>query len=97
MIWHSSEIEDVLKELSVDGKKGLANGIADNRILSYGKNVIGNVKPISFKKILISQLKSGLVIALILIAVISLLISLIYNEKDFYSPLLIIAIIWQCM
>ncbi len=93
MIWHSSEIEDVLKELSVDGKKGLANGIADNRIASYGKNIIGNIEPVSFKKIFFKELKSGLVITLALIAFIAFGISLIYNERDFYSPLLIIAIV----
>jgi len=93
MIWHSSNIDEVLNEFSVDSSKGLANGVADERIEVYGKNILKNIEPVSFKKALLKQLKSGWVIALIIIAVISFFISLIYNEKDLYSPLLIIAVV----
>ena len=80
MIWHSSNIDEVLNEFSVDSSKGLANGVADERIEVYGKNILKNIEPVSFKKALLKQLKSGWVIALIIIAVISFFISLIYNR-----------------
>ena len=93
MIWHSTASEEILRELEVDDKKGLPNGVADMRLKEYGRNVIARVeKPTYFKRFL-SQLKSKTVIALIVIALISFAVSLMYNEADFFSPLLIIAIV----
>lgn len=93
MIWHSASYEDVLAELSVDSNKGLANGVADDRLKIYGENAIKNIKPKSFMQIFVSSLKSGWVIALTIVALLSFLLSLIYDTGDFYSPLLIIAIV----
>ncbi len=93
MIWHSSEIDDVLKELSVDSQKGLSNGVADDRLDFYGKNTITNIEPPRFLKIFLNQLKSGMVITLLIIAALSFLVSIIYDERDFYSPLLIVGIV----
>ena len=93
MIWHSTASEEILRELEVDDKKGLPNGVADMRLKEYGRNVIARVeKPTYFKRFL-SQLKSKTVIALIVIALISFAVSLMYNEAHFFSPLLIIAIV----
>lgn len=93
MIWHSSGTQEVLNELSVDSKKGLSNGVADDRLNIYGKNSIKNIKEPDFLKIFLNELKGGMVIALLIIAVLAFLVSLIYEQKDFYSPLLIIAIV----
>lgn len=93
MIWHSASCDEVLRELRVDSNKGLANGEADDRLNIYGENVIKNIKPQSFIKMFLSSLKSGWVIALTIIALLSFLLSLIYDAGDFYSPLLIIAIV----
>jgi len=93
MIWHSSETSEVLTELSVDSNKGLANGVADERLEIYGKNTLRNIEPPSFLKLFLSQVKSGWVIALVVIAIISFIVSLVYSKSDFYSPLLIIAIV----
>ena len=93
MIWHSSEITDVLNQLEVDDKKGLANGVVDIRTEIYGKNTIKNIEKPSFKKRLLKQLNSKLVYALIIIAVLSFTVSLFYGDKDFYYPLFIIAIV----
>ena len=79
MIWHSASSEDVLAELSVDSNKGLANGVADDRLKVYGENAIKNIKPKSFMQIFISSLKSGWVIALTIVALLSFLLSLIYD------------------
>ncbi|MBP3706227.1 MAG: HAD-IC family P-type ATPase, partial [Clostridia bacterium] len=46
-----------------------------------------------FKKHFLNQLKSKLVFALIIIAVISFIVSVIYTEKDIFSPVLIVAIV----
>ena len=92
MIWHSSDSASVLQTLEVDDKKGLANGVAYMRLEKYGRNVISKIKKPTFLNRFVSQLKSKIVIALMVTAVLSFAVSLIYNEKDFYSPLLIIAI-----
>ena len=92
MIWHSSDSASVLQTLEVDDKKGLANGVAYMRLEKYGRNDISKIKKPTFLNRFVSQLKSKIVIALMVTAVLSFAVSLIYNEKDFYSPLLIIAI-----
>ena len=93
MIWHSSEIKDILEELNVDINKGLSNGVADERLEIYGKNAIRNVEKPSFYKCFLSQLKSKTVYLLFIIAVICFVISVAYKQTDFYSPILIIAIV----
>lgn len=93
MIWHNAQPQEVLKELQVDDKLGLANGVADERLSIYGQNVVSNIKKPTFLKLFLSQLKNKTVIALIIIAIISFVVALMYQEVNFYSPLLIIAII----
>lgn len=93
MIWHSTACDEILRELEVDDKKGLPNGVAEMRLEQHGRNVIASVeKPTYFKRFL-GQLKSKTVIALIVIALLSFAVSLMYNEADFFAPLLIIAIV----
>lgn len=93
MIWHSSEVSEVLSELSVDEKKGLANGVADMRLEQYGKNAISNIEKPSFAKHFFAQLNSKYVYLLTAVAVISFIISLIYKDDSFYSPLILIGIV----
>ena len=93
MIWHSSDKSDVLKELSVDESKGLANGVAELRAEEYGKNLAIETKKDSFGKLFLAQLKSKLTISLFIICIISLVISLIYKVENPASPILVIAIV----
>ena len=50
MIWHSSTSQEVLAELSTDAESGLSNGVADERLNIYGKNVISSIESPSFLK-----------------------------------------------
>lgn len=93
MIWHSAEALDVLNELGVDKNKGLANGVADLRLGEFGKNVISTQDPPSFAKRFLGQLKSKLVYVLFTISIVSFVLSLVYKESDYFSPLLIIAVV----
>ena len=93
MIWHSSTVKEVLNELSVDAENGLSNGVADERLNTYGKNIISNIEAPSYLKRFLEQLNNKVVYLLAVVAVISFIVSLIYDQKDFYSPLLIIAIV----
>ena len=93
MIWHSTASEEILRELEVDDKKGLPNGVADMRLKDYGRNVIARIERPTYFKRFLGQLKSKTVIALIVIALFSFAVSIMYNEADYFAPLLIIAIV----
>ena len=94
MIWHSTACEEILRELEVDDKKGLPNGVADMRLEHYGRNVIASVEEPTYFKRFLAQLKSKTVISLIVIALLSFAVSFMYNEEGFFAPLLIIAIVF---
>lgn len=93
MIWHSSEIEDVLQQLSVTKDHGLANAVALERLEIYGKNTTSNSGKTSLFRRFLSQLKSKVVYFLIAVAIVSFLVGIIYKQSYFYFPLLIIAIV----
>lgn len=93
MIWHSASVVDVLAELKVNSETGLLNGVADERLTNYGKNVITNIeKPTLFKRFF-NQLKSKTLIALIIICLLSYFVSLVYDINNSYFALLIIGIV----
>ncbi len=93
MIWHSSEINDVLAEFSVTKENGLANAVALERLELYGKNTTAVTDKKSLFTRFLSQLKSKVVYFLVAVAIVSFAVSLAYNQNDFYFPLLIIAIV----
>lgn len=93
MIWHSSEINDVLAELSVTKENGLANAVALERLELYGKNTTAVTDKKSLFTRFLSQLKNKVVYFLVAVAIVSFAVSLAYNQNDFYFPLLIIAIV----
>ena len=93
MIWHSTSKEEILKELDVDAKIGLANGVVDERTKKYGKNIITRTNKISFMKRFLNQLKDKTLIALVVISLVSFALALVYNDSNWYSALLIIAIV----
>ncbi len=94
MIWHSSEVQDVLKQLSTTKDYGLANGVALERLDIYGKNTTSVTDKTSLLSRFFSQLKSKIVYFLIAVAIATFIVSLIYDKADFYFPLLIIAIVF---
>lgn len=93
MIWHSADSSSVLNELQVADKEGLPNGVAEERLQEYGQNVISHIKRPSFLDRFLAQFKNKTVIALIIIAIMSFVVSLMYNQVTAYSSLLIIAIV----
>lgn len=93
MIWHSSEINDVLKELSVTKESGLANSDALERLENYGQNTTAITNKKSLLTRFLSQLKSKVVYFLVAVSIICFAVNLAYEKSDFYFPLLIIAIV----
>lgn len=93
MIWHSSNANDVLKHFGVNDKNGLTNSEAEERLEIYGPNIISKLEKTTFISRFLTQLNNKMVIALIVIAMISFVVSLVYNLVNAAMPLLIIAIV----
>jgi len=88
MIWHSTPKDEVLKELGVDSENGLPNGVVDERIFDYGKNVITKNDRITFLQRFLTQFKSKVVIILIIAAIVSFVVSgVILGALGLYKPL----------
>ncbi len=94
MIWHSSEINDVLHNLSVTKENGLANSVALERLELYGKNTTSTTDKTSLFSRFLHQLKNKVVYFLVAVAIVSFVVSITYKQNDFYFPLLIIAIVF---
>ncbi len=93
MIWHSSEINDVLNELDSNEIQGLQNGVVEERLEYYGKNELKTVEKVSLFKRFLAEFKSKTVISLIIISIISVVVSLAYSQPKPYTPLILIAIL----
>lgn len=93
MIWHSSEVEDVLKQLATTKDYGLANGAALELLDVYGENTTSSKDRTNLFTKFLYQLKNKVVYLLIAISIASLIVSIIYSQGTFYFPLLIIAIV----
>ncbi len=93
MIWHSSEANEVLKHYRVDDKKGLTNSECEEKLEVNGLNVISSIEKPTFLNRFLYQLNNKMVISLIIIALVSFVVSLVYNDVNSASALLIIAIV----
>ncbi len=93
MIWHSSEVQNVLSQLSTSKDYGLANGVALELLDVYGKNTTSSKDRKSLFTQFVSQLKNKVVYLLIAIAVASFIVGTIYDQSNTYFSLLIIAIV----
>lgn len=92
MIWHSSPVNEVLTELKTDTNSGIWTGDADERIEFYGKNTTSRSKKINLFSLFLSQINNKVIYLLTTVSIISFIVSLIYEPKECYFSLLIIAI-----
>lgn len=93
MIWHSSDVQDVLKELNTDVEHGLLGSEATDRLEIHGKNSTARSDNKKLFSSFISQLNNKVVYFLTAVAIISFIVDLVYKQNDFYFSLLIIAIV----
>ncbi|MBR2471596.1 MAG: calcium-translocating P-type ATPase, PMCA-type [Clostridia bacterium] len=84
---------DVVKNLNTRTKEGLTGTEADQRLLKYGKNVLESSRRISIFKRFMEQLGDYMVIILIIAAMVSLALSIISGEADFFEPAMILLIV----
>ena len=89
MIYHSSTTDEVLSYFEVDSEKGLPTGVADQRLIKYGKNIMSKAKKTSLLSVINAQLKSHINIIILISGLLSLTVNLLYNRHHWYSPILI--------
>ena len=87
MIWHSSEIGDVLKELKTDQSAGLYSDEADRRLAVYGKNLSADKKRMTYKELIIMRLSDLPTVLLLIAAAVSSITAIIMNEGSAIIPL----------
>ena len=97
MIWHAQNSEDILNEFSVTREGGLSSARAEEIQKKVGKNVLRERPPRSFFMRFLDQLKSAMIIILILAAVLSVGINLYQTWKgiptDWVDPIAIVLIV----
>ena len=97
MIWHAQNSEDILNEFSVTREGGLSSARAEEIQKKVGKNVLRERPPRSFFMRFLDQLKSAMIIILILAAALSVGINLYQTWKgiptDWVDPIAIVLIV----
>ncbi len=88
MIWHGANLNEVLSYLETDPEKGLSNGVAEQRREHYGSNSLSFGKSKSYAHCFFSQFKSLSVIALLAVAFISLIITVLGDGGIWYVPVI---------
>lgn len=90
MIYHSTQIEEVLSNFEVDASKGLATGVVDQRYDEHNENLLKRSQKTPLLQSILEQIKNPINIILTISAFISLIINLVYKEGSWFSPILII-------
>ncbi len=90
MIYHSTQIEEVLSNFEVDALKGLPTGVVDQRYDEHNENILKKSQKTPLSKIISEQIKNPVNILLAVSAFIAFIINLVYKEGAWFAPLLII-------
>ncbi|MBQ1230820.1 MAG: cation-translocating P-type ATPase [Clostridia bacterium] len=93
MIWHSEPLDDIINILKTDKEKGLSNSEAQEKLKTYGSNVLSHKTPRSFFKCFLAQFGNFSTIAILCVAALSIVVTLITKDRQWFSPILIFAIL----
>jgi len=93
MHWHSISIEDTIRELKTDIRRGLSQKDVQERQKLYGKNIIDTKKGKNLLQKFLAQFADFMIIVLICAAVVSLAVSYMDGKPDFLDPVIILMII----
>ena len=94
MIWHSSDIEDIKRELSFDREQGLSGKDVAERIIEYGENRVIVKKERVFAKELYKRLLGKENIALFILSLVLMITGAIGSKAVWYAPIAIILIVF---
>ena len=90
MIYHSTKTEQVLSYFEVDAEKGLPTGVVDQRYDEYNENLLKKTRHTPLSQSVSEQIKNPVNIILIVSALISLIVNILYKQGTWFSPILII-------
>lgn len=97
MIWHSDPQEAVLQELQTDKATGLTAQAAEERLREHGPNLLREKKPKNFFQRFLDQMKSAMVIILLIAALVSIGLNVYHmvqgESGDWVEPIVIVAIV----
>jgi len=92
--FHSVQGEEVLKELSSDGMKGLSEAEVSRRQSQYGENKLREKKKKTNLQRFLDQFKDVMILILLAAAAVSFVIACTEGEpKEFFEPALILLIV----
>ncbi len=92
MQFHTSNIRDIMKRLD-SSESGLRDSQAANRLEKYGKNEIKDSKKKNLFIVFFTQFKDFMIIILLVSALISVAVSYISGEHEYYDFAIILAIV----
>lgn len=93
MIWHSTVKEEVAERFGVNPNTGLSSEEVEARLLKYGKNILASEKKKTFLARFLDQMKDFMVIILLIAAALSMLVTIIEQNGEWFEPIIIIAIV----
>lgn len=94
MTFHSTSIEEVLKNLSTDTQTGLIRDLVSEKQKEFGENRLKEKKKKSMFARFLDQFKDAMIIILLIAAAISFTIACVErNPKEFFEPALIVLIV----
>ncbi len=92
-MWHSSSVEEIVKNLKTNINIGLSDDEAQKRFERYGPNNLKEKKKESIFVKFIKQFNDFMIITLIIAAVISAGVSKLNGEADYIDSIIIVAIV----
>ena len=93
MIWHSAELDSLIKELDTDKNAGLSSDEAARRLAKYGKNQLNQKKKKTMVQKFLDQFKDYMIIILLIAAAMSLITTIVTKENNWLEPIIIVAIV----
>ena len=93
MIWHSSNIEDVKRELNVNTETGLSAAEIAGRIAEFGENTRAKNNDTNIVKKIFKHLTPTLDVLLMLVSGVVLVTDIVAGEPGWYVPLIVFALL----
>lgn len=93
MIWHSSELSDIKRELGADEQNGLTVAEVVSRIQRFGENRFEQKKQKTILEKIIKRISNVLVVIMLVVSAILFITSIISKSGDWYVPILILFVL----
>lgn len=93
MIWHSSELSAVKRELGVDEQNGLTAAEVVSRIQRFGENRTEKAKEKTVPEKIIKRISNVMVVIMLVVSAILLVTDIISKSGDWYVPILILVVL----